>query len=85
MGGGRGRLINTIARKQAIDLITEACNNNARKQKACEILALSLRTLERWEKDAGLFDRRQLVKRQPKNQLTQEHRAMVMATANNIE
>ena len=83
MGGSRGRLITATKRKQAIDLILEACNAGARKRKACEILGLSVRTIERWEKENGLQDQRKLVKRIPVNKLTQEQRDMVISTANN--
>ena len=42
-----------------------------------------MRTLERWEKDDGIQDQRQLVVRTPKNKLTPEQRDMVITTANN--
>lgn len=64
-------------------MIVEACDAGARKRKACEILRLSVRTIERWEKENGLQDQRKLVKRIPVNKLTQEQRDMVIATANN--
>ena len=42
-------LINIIEeeRKEAIKLIEEACALGARKWRACEVLTLSIRTLER--------------------------------------
>lgn len=82
MGGARGRLINNNDRQQAMKLILEACDAGARKQKACNVLGLSIRTVERWEKDNGLQDKRKLVKRIPKNKLSIEQRSMVIATAN---
>ena len=82
MGGSRGRLINIDERQHAIELILEACHAGARKQKACEILGLSMRTVERWQKDNGLQDQRKLVKRIPKNKLSKEQRDMIIATAN---
>lgn len=83
MGGSRGRLISSADRQQAIILINEACNAGARKHKACAILGLSMRTIERWEKENGLQDQRKLVKRIPTNKLTPEQRNMVISTANN--
>lgn len=83
MGGSRGRLISPADRKQAVILITEACNAGAGKRKACDTLGLSMRTVERWEKENGLQDQRKLVKRVPMNKLTQEQRNMVISTANN--
>jgi len=84
LGGSRGRLIGSDERQQALALIMEACDNGARKHKACEALGLSVRTLQRWEKE-GLKDQRQVVKRTPKNKLTQEQREMVITTANYSE
>lgn len=83
MGGSRGRLINTSERQTAIELISNARNDGARKRKACEILGLSLRTVERWEQENGLQDKRRTVERIPKNKLTKELRAMIIDTANN--
>lgn len=64
-------------------MIYEACNAGARKRKACAVLELSMRTVERWEKENGLQDQRKLVKRVPTNKLTPEQRNMVISTANN--
>lgn len=64
-------------------MIYEACNAGARKRKACAVLELSMRTVERWEKENGLRDQRKLVKRVPTNKLTPEQRNMVISTANN--
>ena len=83
MGGTRGRLISASTRQQTIELISEACLAGARKRKACEVIGVSVRTLERWEKDNGCHDRRKMVKRTPVNKLTQEQRDMVITTANN--
>jgi putative transposase len=82
LGGKRGRLIDTAQRKQAIELITEACQSGARKHKACELLGVSLRTVERWEKEADGIDKRKVTKRIPANKLTQERRNMVLKIAN---
>jgi transposase InsO family protein len=83
LGGSRGRLISSADREQAVILITEACNAGARKSKACDILGLSMRTVERWEKENGFQDQRKLVRRVPMNKLTQEQRNMVISTTNN--
>jgi len=83
LGGSRGRLISSTDREQAVILITEACNAGARKSKACDILGLSMRTVERWEKENGFQDQRKLVRRVPMNKLTQEQRNMVISTTNN--
>lgn len=85
MGGSRGRLIVQSSRQHAVELISEAYQAGARKHKACEVLGLSLRTLERWEKENGFQDRRQIVERIPKNKLTKAQRDMVISTANNVD
>ena len=82
MGGQRGRLICSIERSQAIELIKEASLSGARRHKSCEILGLALRTLERWEKAKGLIDKRANTGRVPTNRLTEEQRNMVLITAN---
>ena len=38
-------------------LIHEACDAGARKHYACDTLALSVRTVERWEKENGYHDK----------------------------
>ena len=71
---------------QAIALIQEACANGARKRKACELLEISLRTLERWEKPTGTNDKRRCANRSAQaNQLTEEEKAMIIAIANSKE
>lgn len=54
MGGKRGRLITTEERITAVQLISEACTAGARKYKACELLEITIRTLERWEQEDGI-------------------------------
>ncbi len=82
MGGVRGRLISVKERELAIYLIGEACQSGARKQIACKLLGISIRSIERWEKAEKLVDKRQQSQRVPANKLTEEQRAMVLATAN---
>lgn len=82
MGGGRGRLVSFNERCQAIALIKEASAAGARRQQACEILGLTIRTLERWEKDKSQGDMRQTATRMVANKLTGEQRNMVLNIAN---
>ena len=56
-------------------MIDEACTAGARKRLACELLELAIRTVERWEKENGLRDKRKQAARTPANKLTQEQRA----------
>jgi transposase InsO family protein len=63
-------------RQNAIELIHEAVKAGARREKACDILGLSARTLRRWEaclKDKPLKDQRKsaAARRTPTNKLTE--------------
>jgi len=82
LGGKRGRLISLGDRIQVIALIKEASSSGARRDKSCEILGLTIRTLERWEKENGLIDKRAITLRIPVNKLTEEQRNMILITAN---
>lgn len=82
MGGARGRLISSADRQKAIVMVKQACCDGARKEQACEILGLSLRTIERWESEDGKKDKRCFTKKFPKNKLTAEERLMILTVAN---
>jgi len=71
-------------RQTAIDLIDEACSNGARKHKACDILEITVRTLERWQKD-GVIDQRKGADRLIANKLTVAERQVILATVNSTE
>ena len=66
----------------AKELIEEAVANGARRVRACEIVGISLRTLQRWEGEDGWEDRRRGPKNGPQNALTEAERALVVAVAN---
>jgi len=69
----------------AINLITEACSNGARKIKACEIANISLRTLQRWHKTKGLKDQRSNRKGTPSNKLTDKEKDHILEVCNQEE
>ena len=48
MGVGRGAMISTPDRRRIITLINEAVKAGARLIKACDVLNLSIRTIQRW-------------------------------------
>lgn len=70
-------------RIECIRLIDEAVAAGARKFKACQILDLSIRTVERWVYQPE--DRRRGPQKRPKNELTVEERAEVLKVANSKE
>lgn len=63
-------------------MITDACVTGAIKRQACELLGVTIRTIERWEKDDGLIDKRKQAIHSPANKLSEEERGMVLAIAN---
>ena len=84
MGGKRGRLIPATERCQAVILVKEASFAGARRHKSCEILGLTLRTLERWEKEGGHHDKRASAPRTVANKLTPEENEAVLIMANSL-
>lgn len=62
-------------------LIEQACGMGARKRAACEALGVSVRTVQRWQRD-GREDRRQGTRAKPANALTPEERAQVIELMN---
>lgn len=69
-------------RAQALVLIEEACAAGARKRPACAVLDITLRTMERWQQEGGLQDKRQYATRVPHNKLSEEERKRVLTTVN---
>lgn len=74
-------------REKVIVLVAEAVASGARQERACEVIELSERSLQRWQIDqaAGTGDRRPVRVQTPKNRLSAEERARVLAIANSAE
>lgn len=68
-----------------MELVAEAVASGARKRKACEVLGVSLRTLQRWDRPGGLEDGRREMKRAPGNKLSEEEREEIVAVCNRPE
>ena len=64
-----------------MDLVREAAENGARRSKACDVLGLSLRTLQRWQKQPNKGDRRAGPNRSPANSLSEEEKMLLVAVA----
>lgn len=75
-------MITATDRAQVISLVVEACESGARKRKACELINLSVRTIERWEKEDGVTDKRKSAAKTPLNKLTREECEMIILTGN---
>lgn len=86
MGGkGRGSLTSTSDRAIIIALVQEAVEAGASRKKACEVIGITLRTLQRWC-NGNTEDQRPLAKRPaPANKLTNEERQQILETVNQPE
>ncbi len=61
-----------------IELVWEAVNSGARKYKACDVLGIPTRTLERWEKKLEKKDMRQGPNTMPANKLSQKEKKAII-------
>jgi len=68
----------------AIESIAIAVLNGARQQQACEIIDITVRTLQYW-RVKGLEDRRQTVKKNPANKLSEQEKSKVLEICNSKE
>uniref|UniRef100_UPI000C0D4B26 DDE-type integrase/transposase/recombinase n=1 Tax=Iodobacter sp. BJB302 TaxID=1506510 RepID=UPI000C0D4B26 len=77
----------TLAERQVcLGLLHAAIGGGARQAAACELLGLSVRTIQRWDSGETLrSDQRPLQHHVPAHKFTQEERATVLAVANSAE
>jgi transposase InsO family protein len=66
----------------AVSLIHEAVEAGARKKKACEELEVSVRTMQRWEREGGLEDRRKGSPRRMANKLSDAEKEEILKVCN---
>jgi putative transposase len=80
-------MISTRDRREVIELIEEAVAAGARKARACALLGLSVRTVQRWTRDGGVIeDRRPSAERPtPPNALSEAERVAVREVCNSPE
>lgn len=69
-------------RKTVLALIKEACCQGARKAQACEMIGLSVRTLQRWERADNLRDGRLDATQEPANKLNELERQRLLNVVN---
>ena len=74
-------MIGAFDRRKALELIGEAVAAGCRKVKACEALGLSVRTVQRWNRENSV-DRRKGTRAVPANRLSDAERAEVLAVLN---
>lgn len=80
--GNRGRRVELVVRKQCLELVNEAVKAGATRAPCCEILGLSVRTLERWAADPEGEDGRAGPTTVPQHSLTEEERKMIIEVSN---
>ena len=64
-----------------MELVAEAVVDGARREKGCELLGISLRTLQRWEREPEEGDRREGPKSDPSNSLSEAEKMLVVSVA----
>ncbi|MFK3872919.1 IS3 family transposase [Pseudoalteromonas rhizosphaerae] len=85
LGFQRGRLTTQAERHELITLITNAQDSGARKEKACELLGLTVRTVQRWIEADDMTDKRTSTKKRPPNRPTELERQRIINTVNSTE
>lgn len=68
-----------------LTLVDEAVASGARLEKACEVVGLSARTLERWRTDEACTDRRAGPRHAPAHQLSDAEKAKILEVSNSPE
>jgi putative transposase len=78
-----------IERIEIIGLINDCISQGARQAKACGVIDLSARTLQRWERDRGLEEPRGDLRpariQTPANQLSEAERERLLVVVNSAE
>jgi len=72
-------------RKNILTLIEKAQEAGARQSKACEIVGISAKTLQRWSRPDNVQDSRLEAKHEPVNKLTEIERQRIINVANEPE
>ena len=73
-------------RRELTVLIWQAVSDGARQQRACQVVGLSARTLQRWQDErAAPVDRRTQGRQAPAHQLSQAEREQIVQIANSAQ
>jgi len=72
-------------RQTAVELVEQAVRDGARRTATCEVLGISVRTLQRWETEGGSEDQRRGPRRKPANALSEAERERVLSIASSRE
>ena len=74
-----------LQRRQVIALVGQATQAGTRQGRACAVICLSERTLQRWQREQCQADRRPARVQAPNNRLGESERQAVLAVANSDE
>ena len=73
------------ARTDLLNIIQEAIDAGARQSRACQIVGVDQRTLQRWRKSPECGDRRPLREQSPPNKMTEMERDRILKIINSAE
>lgn len=72
-------------RRGIMSLIGEAVDGGARQSRACKVVGLSPRTLQRWQRDTRRGDQRPARIQRPRNRLSELERQRILSVVNSAE
>lgn len=72
-------------RSHVTELVSQAITAGARQDRACGVIGLSERTLQRWQREPLCPDQRPTRVQTPKNRLSEQERQQVLGVANSQE
>lgn len=79
-------MITLEQRKEIFELCDEATTSGARQHKACEIIGIHPKTIQRWKKPDQLLDDGRITRVfTPTNKITQEERQQILSIVNSVE
>jgi putative transposase len=83
LDGNSGRLISLPDRKKYCNFINEAVSNGARQKLACELVGLSARTYQRWNKGEELSEDKRIYNNSPThNRISDAIRQEILSVTN---
>ena len=85
MGGRRGQLITSDERKDILGLLSEAQISGARQAKACEIIGINAKTIQRWCHENNTHDKRLDASHVPRHKLSDLERQRIINTVNEVK
>jgi putative transposase len=77
--------VTSLDRTQVLELVATAVTEGSRQDKACEVVGVDERTLQRWQLPKTLTDNRHGPVTMPKNKLSNFEREKILKTASSLE